>query len=181
MKNSSAALGDDVLFSSTNVFCTMKLQPIIYLLRLPKIGAPISCSLCRSHSLFLIINLTYSIPGQRVKTLNRRNFRFNNDLLLFLTENTGLQFKTAFDQFFSNETVDLSSFNIQCCQANDCNNQSVVPLPSPTVAPSASTTPTVKLTSSTNITPTSHASRFYPFTGILASVFIALNVSLKKL
>ena len=23
MKNSSAALGDDVLFSSTNVFCTM--------------------------------------------------------------------------------------------------------------------------------------------------------------
>ena len=31
MKNSSAALGDDVLFSSTNVFCTMKLQPINYL------------------------------------------------------------------------------------------------------------------------------------------------------
>ena len=48
MKNSSAALGDDELFSSTNVFCTMKLQPIIYLLRLPKSGA--------SHSLFLIIN-----------------------------------------------------------------------------------------------------------------------------
>ena len=64
MKNSSAALGDDVLFSSTNVFCTMKLQPIIYLLRLPKSGAPISCSLCPSHSLFLIINLTNSIPGQ---------------------------------------------------------------------------------------------------------------------
>ncbi|CAH3145731.1 unnamed protein product [Porites evermanni] len=97
------------------------------------------------------------------------------------TGNTGLQFKTAFDQFFSNETVDLSSFDIQCCQANGCNNQSVVPLPSPTVAPSASTNPTVKLTSSTNITPSSHACRFYPFTGILASVFIALNVSLKNL
>ena len=56
MKNSSAALGDDVLFSNTNVFCTKKLQPIIYLLRLPKSGA--------SHSLFLIINLTYSIHSQ---------------------------------------------------------------------------------------------------------------------
>lgn len=174
MKNSSAALGDDVLFSSTNVFCTMKLQPIIYLLRLPKSGA--------SHSLFLIINLTYSMHGQWVKTLNRRKIRFTNGLLLFfLTGNTGLQFKTAFDQFFSNETVDLSSFDIQCCQANACNNQSVVPLPSPTVAPSSSTTPTVKLTSSTNITPSSRACRFYPFTAILASVFIALNVSLKNL
>ena len=38
-----------------------------------------------------------------------------------------------------------SSFSIQCCLANDCNNQSVAPRLSLTVAPSASTTLTIKL------------------------------------
>ena len=38
-----------------------------------------------------------------------------------------------------------SLFSIQCCLANDCNNQSVAPRLSLTVAPSASTTLTVKL------------------------------------
>ena len=38
-----------------------------------------------------------------------------------------------------------SSFSIQCCLANNCNNQSVAPWLSPTVAPSASTTLTIEL------------------------------------
>ena len=38
-----------------------------------------------------------------------------------------------------------SLFSIQCCLANDCNNQSVAPRLSPTVVPSASTTLTIKL------------------------------------
>ena len=81
MKNSSAALGDDVLFSSTNVFCTMKLQPIIYLLRLPKSGA--------SHSLFLIRDPMglFSIPGELTLLLflSNRYFPMNGiyNLLLY--------------------------------------------------------------------------------------------------
>ena len=38
-----------------------------------------------------------------------------------------------------------SLFSIQCCLANDCNNQSVAPRLSPTFVPSASTTLTIKL------------------------------------
>ena len=46
---------------------------------------------------------------------------------------------------FSPISILLSLFNIQYCLANECNNQSVAPRLSLTVAPSASTTLTIKL------------------------------------